>query len=127
MAQTWQSQVILFATSPEQARATFQEAGFFKRNSSEIDAKKLAVEDVSFAEERPGQIFLRRGHDFGWSRWYPLPPGYVHPPKSVAARDASAGLLPGEPERPADEFSSPRWKPSPLRRGYGINESESDS
>lgn len=127
MAQTWESQVILFATSPDQAHATFQEAGFFKRNSSEIDAKKLPLEDVSIAEERPGQIFLRRGHDFGWSRWYPLPPGYVHPPKSVAARDASVGRLPGEPERPADEFSSPRWKPSPLRRGYGVNESESNS
>lgn len=57
MAQTWQSQVILFASSPEQARASFREAGFFERNSSEIDARKLAVEDVSFAEERPGQIF----------------------------------------------------------------------
>jgi len=126
MAQTWRSQVIVFASSPGEARATFQHAGFFKRNSAPIEAEKLSGDEFSFAAAQPLQVFLRRRHDFGWSRWYPLPPGYVHPPKNVAARDASAGRLPGEPLLPADEFTSRRWRPSPLRDGEGVRASDSD-
>lgn len=107
LAQTWESQVVLFAESPEAAQVRLQQAGFFPRNSQPMLADELESEDFAFMETQPAQVFLRRGHDFGWSRWYPLPPNYVHPPKGSAS---ATDLLPGEPFQPADEFSSPRWR-----------------
>ena len=115
MAQTWESQAIVFATSPDEARVLFQEAGFFKRNSQPIEPDKLAGEEFEPTKAQPSQVFLRRRHDFGWSQWYALPTGYVHPPKGSVKGPSSDWLLPGEPALPADEFSSPRWRPSPLR------------
>lgn len=112
LAQTWESQVVLFAESPEAAQARLQQAGFFARNSQLMRAEDLESEEFAFTETRPAELFLRRGHDFGWSRWYPLPPDYVHASKGSAS---AADLLPGEPAQPADEFSSPRWRPSSLR------------
>lgn len=117
MAQTWESQAIVFATSPDEARTLLQGAGFFKRNSQPIETDKLADEEFEVAKTEPLQVFLRRGHDFGWSRWYRLPIGYVHPPMSSVKGPSSDWLLPGEPPNPADEFLSPRWRPSPLRPG----------
>ena len=119
MAQTWESQAIVFATSPDEARVLFEEVGFFKRNSRPIEPDKLVGEEFASAKAQPSQVFLRRGHDFGWSRWYPLPAGYVHPPKgSIRGLNSDPDwLLPGEPPQPADEFASPRWDPSPLRAG----------
>ena len=112
LAQRWESQVVLFADSQEVAQARLHQAGFFHRNSEPIPAEELVAEEFAFARATPSQVYLRRGHDFGWSRWYALPPDYVHPPKGSAS---GADLLPGEPGQPADEFSSPRWKPSSLR------------
>ncbi|WP_336031894.1 hypothetical protein [Geodermatophilus sp. FMUSA9-8] len=117
MAQTWESQAIVFATSPDEARALFQAIGFLKRNSQPIEANKLADKEFTVAKAQPLQVFLRRGHDFGWSRWYPLPAGYVHPPRGSVRGLGANWLLPGEPPDPADEFSSPRWRPSPRRPG----------
>lgn len=49
MAQMWESQAIVFATSPDEARVLFQEVGFFKRNSQPIEPDELAAAEFDSA------------------------------------------------------------------------------
>ena len=110
-AQTWQSQVVCWAPSPEVARELQRAAGFAKGNSEPLPADRTSGPEFAFAADSPGQLFLRRGHDTGFSRWYALPAGYDH-------RGGDAGrLLPGEPASPAEEFESPRFFSGPMRQG----------
>lgn len=115
VAQRWESQVAFFADSPEAARARQERAGFFRRNSRPLPSAEAAAEEFGFATDTPSAMFLRRGHDFGWSRWYELPEDYEHPPQGTVARDVGAFLLPGEPVDAAEEFLSHRWSRSPLK------------
>lgn len=77
-AASWSSTVVYYANTSDEAKQRREAWGFFSRNSSEMTPDDAMRQEYAFAADHPGEGFLSRFDDDGYSPWIKLPPGYKH-------------------------------------------------
>jgi hypothetical protein len=100
-AQCWVSRLAFFADSPAAAKERLRAIGLWHaldRSSSEVE---LPVSAAELAKAHPNEIFISQLDDDGWTRWFALPAGYVHPSQGQAAKHPELRLSPPPDENPA--------------------------
>lgn len=88
-ADSWTWRYLVWARTPDEARARIAAAGFRRR---QIERQWTPNEPPPGGlPEHPGGGFARwyrtRLDDDGWTEWEPLPASYRHPPQALAAVD----------------------------------------
>ena len=94
-ASSWISEVLVFAQDRDAAKDRLRAVGMYKRviTADALD-KHIDAEGRQLATDNPSHVLMRQLDDDGWTRWFALLPGYVHPPQDAAAKDPSLRLEP---------------------------------
>lgn len=101
-ADSWISRVALFAESPTAASERLRVVGLdTPARALRMPNEDVPAEAVEVATANPDACFISQLNDDGWSCWFPLPPGYVHPPQGQAAKHPELRLRP--PPTPTED------------------------
>lgn len=90
-AESWTGRYLLWASTPEDAKARIVRAGFHSKQVSKSwspGSPPPQQVPASLGPEFDGWLRSRHDDD-GWTDWEALPADYRHPPQSLAAIDPS--------------------------------------